>query len=339
MSRKNEEYSVECDNKKSILEEIESAFQLKLISDPNPYIISIDSDISKTSILRALKYDENINKRVIADYEINSNYDDFRPEIKMPLYFSKARENFFNEIYTTTDYRSIKVSIDLTIDNIKSLLVEYINSFLRWLEEDDTNPFWIDLFILCESDKSNNTIKIPSAIIMPPYHPLKLIQLCETQNIIVEVLKNRMGCPGAGLIDLTTSPSNIKLKYGQSGINNYKFYTIPQNDNYYTFLLSKEKFDSNDFIKKYYEIFKNEELFKMKFFDINVGIESKFWNTNYQGEYGKIIYGHTPIIQNKPVYFQNSICIDNGCVFGGWLSALIIDTNLKISFKSIRFLK
>ena len=269
MSRKNEEYSVECDNKKSILEEIESAFQLKLISDPNPYIISIDSDISKTSILRALKYDANINKRVIADYEINSNYDDFRPEIKMPLYFSKARENFFNEIYTTTDYRSIKVSIDLTIDNIKSLLVEYINSFLRWLEEDDTNPFWIDLFILCESDKSNNTIKIPSAIIMPPYHPLKLIQLCETQNIIVEVLKNRMGCPGAGLIDLTTSPSNIKLKYGQSGINNYKFYTIPQNDNYYTFLLSKEKFDSNDFIKKYYEIFKNEELFKMKFFDIS----------------------------------------------------------------------
>ena len=82
-----------------------------------------------------------------------------------------------------------------------------------------------------------------------------------------------------------------------------------------------------------------DEKGKMKFFDINVGIESKFWNTNYQGEYGKIIYGHTPIIQNKPVYFQNSICIDNGCVFGGWLSALLIDKNLKISFESIRFLK
>ena len=76
-----------------------------------------------------------------------------------------------------------------------------------------------------------------------------------------------------------------------------------------------------------------DEKGKMKFFDINVGIESKFWNTNYQGEYGKIIYGHTPIIQNKPVYFQNSICIDNGCVFGGWLSALLIDKNLKIVLK------
>lgn len=43
----------------------------------------------------------------------------------------------------------------------------------------------------------------------------------------------------------------------------------------------------------------------------------------------RIIYGHTPSfsITNdiKPYTFNNNICIDTGCVFGGALTALVID--------------
>ena len=267
MSQDKEEYSVECDNKKSILEEIEEFVQQELPFDANPYILSFDTEITKASIVRSFKNEKNIKKRVLADYEINSNFDDFRPEIKLPQYFLDARDLLFKEIYKTADYKSIKVSINLSLDSIKTLVIAYVNSFLKWLEQDNINPFWIDLLVLCESDRSNSSLKKPSAIIMPPYHPLKLIQLCETQQMIVEVLDK--GCPGAGLVDLTTSPSNIKLRYGSSRVNNYKFYAIPQNDNYYTFLLNKDKFDTNDFLKKYFDVFKNEELFKIKFFDIS----------------------------------------------------------------------
>ena len=43
------------------------------------------------------------------------------------------------------------------------------------------------------------------------------------------------------------------------------------------------------------------------------------WATNYHGQ-AAIVYGHTPT--PGPVWVNNTINIDQGCVFGGWLTAL-----------------
>jgi hypothetical protein len=76
---------------------------------------------------------------------------------------------------------------------------------------------------------------------------------------------------------------------------------------------------------------------RMKNFNIKNGIESKIWCEEYNGEYGTIIFGHTPIMTNSPVKLKKSYCIDNGCVYGGWLSAIILSRNNHISFKSTKF--
>ena len=51
---------------------------------------------------------------------------------------------------------------------------------------------------------------------------------------------------------------------------------------------------------------------------------TQFWAETYDGKYGKVIFGHNPFIQATPKYFANAIGVDTGCVFGGYLTALII---------------
>lgn len=45
----------------------------------------------------------------------------------------------------------------------------------------------------------------------------------------------------------------------------------------------------------------------------------KDWDLDYRGE-AKVVYGHTPV--TRPVWVNNTLNIDTGCVFGGGLTAL-----------------
>ena len=60
--------------------------------------------------------------------------------------------------------------------------------------------------------------------------------------------------------------------------------------------------------------------------------EMPFWADVYNGNFGKVIFGHQPFMQESPKLFPHAIGIDTGCVFGGFLNALIVtDKNNFIS--------
>ena len=61
-----------------------------------------------------------------------------------------------------------------------------------------------------------------------------------------------------------------------------------------------------------------------------------FGQKKYNGEVGKVVFGHNYFKQNGPYYFEHAIGIDNGCVYGGWLTALIIDAHSNISSLSVQ---
>ena len=60
-----------------------------------------------------------------------------------------------------------------------------------------------------------------------------------------------------------------------------------------------------------------------------------YWAEVYNGTYGHIYFGHQPFIQELPQNFAHATGLDTGCVFGGWLSAVIIE-NGKKSFISVK---
>jgi calcineurin-like phosphoesterase family protein len=87
-----------------------------------------------------------------------------------------------------------------------------------------------------------------------------------------------------------------------------------------------------------------ELLLKTRFLDesgnfISLGQENEtsvFWADQYDGKYGKVIFGHHAIIGDKPVEYKHAINIDNGCVYGGSLSACVINSHSTINYKSIK---
>ena len=64
-----------------------------------------------------------------------------------------------------------------------------------------------------------------------------------------------------------------------------------------------------------------------------------YWAENYNGQFGHVIFGHQPFIQEQAKHFTFATGIDTGCVFGGWLTACIIDEDGKHSFVTEKALK
>jgi diadenosine tetraphosphatase ApaH/serine/threonine PP2A family protein phosphatase len=50
-----------------------------------------------------------------------------------------------------------------------------------------------------------------------------------------------------------------------------------------------------------------------------------FWAEKYNGRLGTVIFGHHPFMDDQPKKFNHAYGIDLGCVFGGYLCALIVE--------------
>ena len=63
-----------------------------------------------------------------------------------------------------------------------------------------------------------------------------------------------------------------------------------------------------------------------KFLSLGEESEGKyFWAEKYDGKYGTIVYGHEAYIGEGIKKYNNAIGIDTGCVYGGALTALVIE--------------
>lgn len=60
------------------------------------------------------------------------------------------------------------------------------------------------------------------------------------------------------------------------------------------------------------------------------------WAEMYDGRYGVVIYGHEPFLQSRPKMSRYAVGIDTGCVFGGWLTAFILQDGKEPDSVSIK---
>lgn len=51
----------------------------------------------------------------------------------------------------------------------------------------------------------------------------------------------------------------------------------------------------------------------------------QFWAEGYAGEHGNVIFGHEAFIQDSARNYPFATGIDTGCVYGGWLTAIILE--------------
>lgn len=62
----------------------------------------------------------------------------------------------------------------------------------------------------------------------------------------------------------------------------------------------------------------------------------KYWAETYKGKFGKVVFGHEAFMQNQPFEFPFATGIDTGCVYGGWLTALLLDRDSSENFIQVK---
>lgn len=61
-----------------------------------------------------------------------------------------------------------------------------------------------------------------------------------------------------------------------------------------------------------------------------------YWAEVYDGRFGKVFFGHQPFMQSEPAFFSHAAGIDTGCVYGGWLTACVMQADGQIRFLHVK---
>ena len=64
------------------------------------------------------------------------------------------------------------------------------------------------------------------------------------------------------------------------------------------------------------------------------GKDDPFWADSYDGRFGHVVFGHEPFMDG-PGLFSHSTGVDTGAVFGGTLTALVVEQSGERSFVSV----
>ncbi len=64
--------------------------------------------------------------------------------------------------------------------------------------------------------------------------------------------------------------------------------------------------------------------------------EDTYWADIYDGRYGFAIFGHQPFDQATPRRYPHAVGIDQGCIYGGWLMAYMIDHKGRHSYQAVK---
>lgn len=112
--------------------------------------------------------------------------------------------------------------LDLHVDDLPQIAEEYLSEYLGWLRQDVVAASWTDAVALYVQATTGQSIGLPgtepAAVLLSPFHPLRLAWHVLAQDALYEALESAAWCPLAGLLNPHGSPSLIALplQHGQT---------------------------------------------------------------------------------------------------------------------------
>lgn len=97
-------------------------------------------------------------------------------------------------------------------DKFKLAFNSYINEYLKWLKSDYETAIWSDILTVHGEESSNNCLKsIPDAVLLSPFHPVRIAWHCNAQSLLEDARKNDLFAPSTGVIDPSVFPDCFVL--------------------------------------------------------------------------------------------------------------------------------
>lgn len=97
------------------------------------------------------------------------------------------------------------------------LIQNYSNAYAEWLESDYENAAWCDVTLACKADRAGASLNpSPYALLLSPFHPLRLAWHCQAQAVMRESIDKHVPCPAASTLDPSTVPDSLALPITQT---------------------------------------------------------------------------------------------------------------------------
>jgi DNA phosphorothioation-dependent restriction protein DptH len=96
---------------------------------------------------------------------------------------------------------------------LKPLIIEYLNLYLDWYQQAPDLCCWFDVIALTNVTNGNVLENEPFALLLSPFHPLKLAWNFLAQEVLYSTLVNNevKPCPAAGILDSSRFPDVFLL--------------------------------------------------------------------------------------------------------------------------------
>ena len=171
---------------------------------------------------------------------------DPRPEavsFSPPKGFIEARQGIAKYVRGSDDQSGLLESATLgawlTSDHsFRSLVENYLDTFMSWLDSDPTIACWVDTISVCSLEQGGRTLaRVPDAIILSPLHPLRLAWHCLAQKVLHDEIESNSACPAASILDPDCVPDLLTISLqSPSGIDKVDFISVECSSDYWSVL-------------------------------------------------------------------------------------------------------
>ncbi|RDH85969.1 MAG: hypothetical protein DIZ80_00390 [endosymbiont of Galathealinum brachiosum] len=177
-------------------------------------------------------------------------------EFNAPTDFLLARAKVFAYLGTpqeeaTPTASTLKLYENMRDEEFVVLVQDLLNTYLSWLKSDYDNAAWCDVISVHASQANSKALEsFPYAILLSPYHPIKLAWQCCAQEVLQVALDNHARCPAASVMSPASFPDCLVLpcRTATGNITRKSFAAMASSSDYWGVMLSVDSSDAHDAI-------------------------------------------------------------------------------------------
>ena len=177
---------------------------------------------------------------------------DPRPDgLKAPPEYLEARNNLFRHLKPSPNEQTPSANMLRLYDNIRNTdFADSLNSLLSaysgWLSDQYDNAAWSDVVAIHGNQSGANSLDpAPYAVMLTPFHPVRLAWQCRAQSILQKAIEENMRCAGASMMDPSSFPDCLVLpcRSATGTTESRVFAAISTSSDYWSVLWSVDEID------------------------------------------------------------------------------------------------
>ncbi len=126
------------------------------------------------------------------------------------------------------------------------LLENYLRSYLEWVEADPTVAIWVDVLAFCSYEADGHTLRqTPDAVIIGPFHPLRLAWQGLAQRTLFLALQGHKACPAASILDPHSVPDvlHLPLHLPDGSVEYRSYFAVESSSDYWSVMWNGQRLD------------------------------------------------------------------------------------------------